>query len=100
MRIEARQIVFHHRRCIAFRIDGYEQRAGAVRILAERAHDLGDVEQRRGAHVGTVRVAEENKERPTLNVRIGNCCTVLVDQLERSADREAPWPPLPKFPVA
>src|SRR6476659_9705423 len=87
MRVEARQIVFHHRGCISFRINGYEQRPGAVRILAERAQDLGDVEQRRGTHVGTMRVAEENKEWSALNICLGNLRTVLVDQLERSTDR-------------
>jgi hypothetical protein len=45
-----------------------------------------------------VRVTEENKEWPALDIRFGNLCTVLVDQKDPPI-AEALWPPL-KFPVA
>src|SRR5512135_2424107 len=87
MRIEARQIVFHDSRCIAFRIDSDEQSTGAISILAERMHDFGHLEQRRRAHVRAVCIAKEHQEWPTLYIRIADGFAILVDQLERTTDR-------------
>src|SRR4029079_1903627 len=52
----------------------------------------------RGTHVGTMRVAEENKEWPALNICLGNLRTVLVHQLERSTDRRSAFPATSKVP--
>jgi hypothetical protein len=87
MWIEARQIVFHHGRGVALRIDRDEKSTGAIRILAERAQNLGHVKKRGRANVGAMRKAEEYQVRLSLQVRIRNRISVLVDELERSADR-------------
>ena len=87
MRIEIRQILLQHRRRIAFRIDGDEQRAGAVGILAERFEHFGDLEQARRANIGAVGVAEEHQIRPALHVLVGHRLAVLVFEMKRAADR-------------
>jgi hypothetical protein len=59
-------------------------------VRPERAHYLRQIEQRRRADVGAMRVAEEHQRRMPLQRRVGNRLAVLIDQLERPADRRRP----------
>ena len=73
-------------------IDRDEQRVGAVGVLAQRAHDFRHLEQRGRADIGAMRVAEEHQERLALHVLVGDRLAVLIDQLERPADRRGAGP--------
>ncbi len=87
MRIEIRQIVLEHRRGIALRIDGDEQRAGAIGVGSERLHHLRHVEQRGRADIGAMGEAEKHQERLALHVGVGDRLAVLIFEMERAADR-------------
>src|SRR5579863_6360363 len=92
MRIEIRQIVLQRRRRVALRIDGDEQRPGAVGVLAEAFQHLRNIEQRCRAHVGAMGKAEENQEWTSLHVFVAHRLGVLVLKLEGAADSGDRWP--------
>src|SRR5690242_7501630 len=87
MRVEAREVIFQYGSRVALGIDTDEERAGAIRVGPERAHHFRNVEQGGRAHVGTVRVAEEDEERLALEIGSRNGLAVLIGERERAADR-------------
>ncbi len=89
MRIEARQIILHHRRRVALGIDRDEQRMHAGGVRAHGVQHFRQVEQRRRADIGAMRIAEEHQERLALHVLVGDRLAVLVGEMERAADRRA-----------
>ena len=86
MWIEAREVILDHGGRVALGIDRDEQRARAIRVGAERAQNLGDLEQRRRADVRAVGKAEKHQEGMTLQILVGDRLPVLIGELERSAD--------------
>src|SRR6476659_1814376 len=99
MWIKTRKVVFHNRGGVSLRIDGDEQRASAIRILAKRMHNLRHVEQCRRAYVRAMRIAEEDEERPTFDVCVGDWLAILIDQIERTANRRSARPGTAKIPA-
>src|SRR6478672_2083528 len=87
MRVEGRQVVFQQRGRVALGIDGDEQRGGPIGVRSQGAENFRDVEHRRRADVRAVRVAEEYQMRLALEVGVGDRLAVLIDKLERTADR-------------
>jgi hypothetical protein len=60
--------------------------ARAVRVGSERAENLGDLEQGRGTHVGAMGETEEHQEGVPLQILICDHLTILIGELEGSAD--------------
>src|SRR4051794_36257957 len=60
--IEAREIILHHRRSVALRIDSDEQRCRLL-VGSERTQGFRHLEKRCRADVRAMRIAEENQRR-------------------------------------
>jgi len=86
-RIETRHIILENRGRVALGIDRDEQRANILRVWTELAENLRNLEQRGRAHVGAVGKAKEHQVRMAYQVLLGDRLRILVDQLERPADR-------------
>src|SRR6516165_884905 len=86
MRIEAREIILHHRGRIALGIDGDEQRMDAIGIRAERAKDFGNFEQRGWAYVGAMSEPEEHQEWFPAEVLVVHGPAVLIGERKWPAD--------------
>ena len=86
---KAPTIVVHRGLRVALRVDGDEDEAEFFRIAAEFVRPARHVGERGRTDVGTVGEAEERHRWLAAEDRLGHRGPVVVDELERAAERRA-----------
>ena len=87
--IEGGNILREQVRGIALRVDRHEQHLHAIRIGTELFHRLGQGGERRGAHVGTLRIPEKDDDRLPAEIGERARTAVVIGQREIARERGA-----------
>lgn len=88
IRAEGAHVGFHPLRRVAFRVHGDEHRRHLdAGVFTHALRDGSDLRQVHGADVRTGRVTEIHQQGPAAVRAIGDGVSVLVQQVERAADR-------------